>query len=227
MNFRDFSKALIEAQDLEPRLEVMRSLSKKGGLSRQELLHWIKVSVFVDDLVSEYTVIFRGADINKVRIGADRRNFRLSTKKDFPLFKVSLLIESLEGEYVTFNWFKSMLKARPGVDDLAAWKLAVMLNELLGYKIDFEDADFRTDYPLALKGLVRVNNEEDKYIKDLSEDHTYNVFFMFAKQFVPRTSIPEFATLLRKYHAHLSGLYKPGQESRGLHALLTEAGIPI
>lgn len=231
MTFQNFSAALISSGDLDPDYLVLKEIAKQHNFSKEETLNWILHKLFIYDTASEYKVIFQGADIERVRLGAERRKNKQNTVKQLNAvlegFHLPAPVWNGEADY-PYSAFKADVTKFAGIGDWAAWKLADLLENVMGIKINFNNVDFRSAYQFPLKGLCRVNDEADDYVSKLSDDLTYNVFMHcaikqlgFVNDFVTpcgqrKINMQEIETCLCKYHSYLSGHYKIGQDSRHL-----------
>lgn len=227
MTFQNFSAGLIKTRDLDPDYLVMKAVVQEKGLNPNEVLGWIILKCFVYNTVAEYKILFEGKPLDGyTNYGQERVKNKRNTAKQMPKltegFKVPERV--LDGAIWEYSDFKAHVTSFPGMGDWGAWKMADLLERVMGLPISFANVDFRTAYKFPLKGLCRVNGESDLYVSQLSDDLVYHSFMracvlqlgpvneMEAPGGRRVINIQEIETCLCKYHSFLGGHYRVGHD---------------
>lgn len=237
MNFKDFSYRLIKSQDIDPDYVFLREILENEPIFNKII--WIIHKVFIYDTASEYQHLMRAVPISELKYGTERNKNKNRTAKQLPYFLDKFDLSKMPREYTEARKY---LKEFPGIGDWASWKFCDLLERVADIEIDFSKVDFRAAYEYPLRGLCRVNNEQDTFVNELiKNDNLYHHFMYNAQCFLGddvlgltappkpgRTiNIQEIETCLCKFHSYLGGHYHIGKDTEHLFMRLKHENIEI
>lgn len=226
MNFKSFSKYLLETGDIDPDYIFIREFAKRKKFSKEVLLHWLMLKVVIYDSVSELEHLLHKVPFEKLRFGAERRKAKPYAKK----YYTNLITHFGSNAMSSVKQLTKMENPLDGVNCIsgfgpwAAWKFIDLLDCCLLLDLDLSKVDFRKAYEFPLKGILMINGH-DEDVSLLKDDKLYNKCMAeIRKQLkdiknvkTPHNSnrgirINEIETLLCKYHSYMHGHYHPGED---------------
>lgn len=237
LSWTDFGADLLDTSDLDPLYVILIQANwDEKFLLRWLLGYWVFYSAGVASKLAEYTGVdfynaMRAGDMMRWPRGHERRHMRGQNFQNC----VTELQNFGEPEQVasymtTGNDFKTIgtkVKRFAGFGPWIGWKIADMTDRVLGYDVDFSNAEIAV-YRDPVKGAALIGFGDQEYAISVDEVHgvfsdmetTFSLYK--APPFYDRyVNIQEMETIACKYKSHCNGHYPVGLDTceiyEGLH----------
>ena len=239
LTFREFSHILISSGDLDPDYIFINNVCRSLNWSEKQKADWIAIKSIIYDSIGELEYILDKKSFDEVKYGTERRKHKRNSSIFFEALKKA------SGKKQNFyNYFMELptnagkamkeLQKVKGVGPWAAWKLVDLISCCLGKEFDFKNLDFRVAYEYPIRGMLMINNLDEKLFRKIN-DTTYsecikNTYKMLGNTLElkapPKKKRPinlqEIETCLCKYHSYRHGHYYLGHDIDRLHKRIKE-----
>jgi hypothetical protein len=239
MEIEDFGRALLESGDLDPIYVMLhRAKLETNQLKRWLMAYWFFYHAGVASKLSEYEgEVFWGralyhAEGKNAPRGTERRHFRgEKAESAIRWFRGMYAGPELAVDFAsagrTFQTVSASVKLWPQFGPWIAFKVADMLERVLGVPVDFSDCDLLSFYEEPRKAAeILVKRPGAGFRTDAQPqaavDHLLRRFYFHKAP--PSNNRPlniqEVETILCKWKSHLNGHYPVGKDTREIrHAL--------
>jgi hypothetical protein len=228
LSFSNFAKVLVNSGDLDPDYIFINRVAQHLKNGKDFKAFWMIVKSVIYNSESELRFIFKLENFSTLKYG----NERVKSKHSSVVFFNEFINEVKRVEKGYYGYFKSLpkdanlalnqLQKIKGIGKWAAWKLLDLANCCLDLDFDFSNIDFRVAYDFPLKGVLMLNNFNEKNLSILNDDFIYNSslnkaisllqdsrFLKAPPSYTRMLNIQEFETLFCKYHSYIHNKYEP------------------
>lgn len=225
LSFEQFCVEILKTGDIDPDYLFYKNMTQ--DFTEQVLFDLIHIKLCVYKTESELLIKFHGKGFDDVKYGAERNKSKRTAEKTY--LNIKALHKKMPYEQfkmktngLSYRTFNKFVKQANGIGDWASWKYADILNQVLGFKIQFSANDFILGYEYPLKGLLLVSGKPEnvslykdigEFKKDVNslEKRLSAIQGKYVDMFDP-TCAAEYETLLCKYHSYVHGHYKPQED---------------
>ena len=174
-NFNEFSKHLICSGDLDPDYIFINNVCKKLNWDNKQKADWIALKSIIYDSISELEFILDSKSFENVKYGTERRKHKRNSYVFYEAIK-----ESSNPYGGFYEYFMSLpvdagkamkeLQKIKGIGPWASWKIIDLVSCCLGKNFIFKNLDFRMAYEYPIRGMLLINNIDEKKFKKIDDD---------------------------------------------------------
>ncbi len=231
MDWKQFGRALLETQDLDPVYVMLaRAELNQAWLRRWLLAYWcfyhagVATAAASCGIQGVYYNYLRGA-LKEAPRGSERRHFRGEKARHaidwLSQFNPELLVNSMVS-YPTFQEVEAAARSVPMFGPWIAFKVADMAERVLRQPIDFSGCDVVAFYDEPKKGALKVAQMEgwplDAVVPNMLKEFKG---YRAPPYFDRGLNVQEMETILCKWKSHLNGHYEMGKDTHEIGVALS------
>jgi len=230
MNIFHFGEALLHTKDLDPIYCMLKGSEMSDPQTKRWLLaYWMFYHAGVSSRISEATDFWaacRYAYDEKWPRGVERRHFRGQKALDainvMSAKSPEYIVDWLMGDGDSFQHIKDRCMKLPQFGPWISWKVADMIERVLGVPVDFSDCslDMYRDPSMAVS-LYVTGDKRAKITKDQFNIAVNELLSHFSSFDAPpyhdrACNIQEVETILCKWKSHIGGHYPLGKDTKDI-----------